>query len=436
MAEPPAPGQWVLGSPAPGPPVPGDLAEVSARFGAALRRAGLPAGLGRCERFAAAVTVARPATLRALYLCAQATLVSSRDEADILQTVFGQVFGALDGLVGRPGLAGDPGAGQPQPPRPLAAGPAAERSPEDLLARAAEAARTHAGAAPDAEAGLERDDPAGPEIEHPYLGSTAERLAAQDFADLSDAELRSLAGLMRGVTLAVPLRRSRRDRRRPGGPRTDLRSTLRRARRTGGQAFKLIGRSPARRPRRMVVLCDISGSMEPYARAMIQLLYCAAGGAQAEVFTFATRLTRLTPALARSQPGPALDRAGKAAPDWRGGTKIGAALREFNDSYGRRGMARGAVVLIVSDGWDTGDPEIVRREMERLSLVAFRIVWVNPRTKAAGYQPLAGGMAAAWPHCDAVVSAHTVQALGQLTAALADPARRRAQVRTAVRAER
>ncbi|HEY6478845.1 MAG TPA: VWA domain-containing protein [Streptosporangiaceae bacterium] len=410
---------------------PGDLAEVSARFGAALRRAGLPAGLGRCERFAAAVTVARPATLRALYLCAQATLVSSRDEADILRVVFGRVFGALDGPVG-PGLPGDPEPGQAPPPRPQAAGPAAERTPEDLLARAAEAARTHAGATAD-EAGPERDEEAGPEVDHPYLGSTAERLAAQDFAELSDAELRSLAGLMRGVSLAVPLRRSRRDRRRPGGPRTDLRSTLRRARRTGGQAFELIGRSPARRPRRMVVLCDISGSMEPYARAMIQLLYCAAGGARAEVFTFATRLTRLTPALARSQPGPALDRAGKAAPDWRGGTKIGAALREFNDSWGRRGMARGAVVLIVSDGWDTGDPEIVRREMERLSLVAFRIVWVNPRTKATGYQPLAGGMAAAWPHCDAVVSAHTVQALGQLTAALADPARRRAQVRVPVK---
>ncbi len=234
---------------------------------------------------------------------------------------------------------------------------------------------------------------------------------------------------MRGITLAVPLRRSRRERRRPGGPRTDMRATLRQARRTGGHAFALIGRAPARRPRRMVVLCDISGSMEPYARAMIQLLYCAAGGARAEVFSFATRLTRLTPALSRSLPGPALERAGQAAPDWLGGTKIGEALREFNDSYGRRGMARGAVVLIVSDGWDTGDPDLVRREMERLSLVAYRIVWVNPRTKSAGYQPLAGGMAAAWPHCDAVVSAHTVQALDQLTAALADPVRRRVPVR-------
>ncbi len=404
---------------------------MSARFGAALRQAGLPAGLGRCERFAAAVTVARPATRHALYLCALATLVSSRDEAAVLRAVFGQVFGGLDGRPARPGRPADPDAeARPAPDsQPAQPGPADGRDADDLIGRAARAARTHAAGVTPAD--RERDEPDdGPsrELDHPYLGSTLDRLAEQDFADLSDAELRSLAGLMHGVRLAVPLRRSRRERRRPGGPRTDLRSTLRRARRTGGQAFALIGRSPARRPRRMVVLCDISGSMEPYARAMIQLLYCAAGGARAEVFSFATRLTRLTPVLARSLPGPALDRAGKAAPDWRGGTRIGEALREFNNSYGRRGMARGAVILIVSDGWDTGDPAIVRREMERLSLVAYRIVWVNPRTKSASYEPLAGGMAAAWPHCDAVVSAHTVQALGQLTAALADPARRRARV--------
>jgi len=208
-----------------------------------------------------------------------------------------------------------------------------------------------------------------------------------------------------------------------------MRATLRLARRTGGHAFRLIGRRPATRSRRLVVLCDISGSMESYARAMIQLLYCAAGGAGAEVFTFATRLTRLTPVLARTPPWQALQLAGQAAPDWLGGTKIGTALKEFNDTYGRRGMARGAVVVIISDGWETGDPELLRQQMERLSLVAFRIVWVNPRTKSSSYQPLAGGMAAAWPHCDAVVSAHTVRALDQLAAALADPVRRRAVVR-------
>jgi len=402
------------------PPAVGDLAQVVARFGAELRRAGLPVGPGRCERFASAVTLARPRTPDDLYLCALATLVSGRDQIAILRGVFNQVFGGLTGDAGRPGDQN-------------AASTALAPAPNDLLAQAARAARAHVSdARPPGRQDADGDDDADPEreIEHRYLGSTVERLAGQDFAELSEAELLLLAGLMRRLTLAVPARRSRRYRRRPEGPRTDVRSTLRQARRTGGHAFRLIARAPSRRPRRLVVLCDISGSMEPYARAMIQLLYCAAGGAQAEVFSFATRLTRLTPALARTLPGLALRRAGETAPDWLGGTRIGASLKEFNDVYGRRGMARGAIVVIISDGWDTGDPEVLRREMERLSLVAFRVIWVNPRTKSASYQPLAGGMAAAWPHCDAVVSAHTLAALDQLTAALADPVRRRAPVRT------
>jgi uncharacterized protein len=402
----------------------GDLAEVAARLGAELRRAGLSVGPDRSERFASAVTVARPPTPRALYLCALATLVSGQDQIAILQAVFNKVFGGLIDPA-------DPGGGLDSP----SPGRRPTPSPEDLLAQAAQMAKAHVsdirpGGNPDAGDG----DPDSPdrEIENRYLGSTVERLAEQDFAELSAAELLLLAGLMRRISLAVPLRRSRRQHRRPGGPRTDMRSTLRQARRTGGVAFRLISRAPSRRPRRLVVLCDISGSMEPYARAMIQLLYCAAGGARAEVFSFATRLTRLTPALARQQPGAALERAGQAAPDWLGGTKIGESLKEFNDVYGRRGMARGAVVVIISDGWDTGDPEVLRREMERLSLVAYRIVWVNPRTKSSRFQPLAVGMAAAWPHCDAVVSAHSLAALDDLSDALADPVRRRAPVRPAL----
>ena len=400
-----------------------DLAEVTARFGAELRRAGLPVGPGRSERFANAVTIARPQTLDALYRCALATLVSSRDDINVLRAVFNQVFGGLGDPASRRGTPNSPAL----PLRPPV-------TPEDLLAKAARAAKSHVSdtqSAPTPDAGEDDADAPEPEreIEHRYLGSTVERLAGQDFAELSESELALLVGLMRSITLSVPMRRSRRERRRPGGPRTDLRSTLRQARRTGGYAYRLISRAPTRRPRRLVVLCDISGSMEPYARAMIQLLYCAAGGARAEVFTFATRLTRLTPALSRTLPGVALQRAGEAAPDWLGGTKIGESIKEFNDVYGRRGMARGAIVVIISDGWDTGDPAVLRREMERLSLVAFRIVWVNPRTKSASYQPLAGGMAAAWPHCDAVVSAHTLAALDQLADALADPVRRRAPVR-------
>ncbi len=399
-----------------------DLAEISARFGAALRVAGLPVGPGRCERFAAAVTVARPATRAALYQCALATLVSSRDQALILRAVFDQVFSDLAELGGPAAAVSAQVTGALEPP---------DRSPEDLLAQAAQAARAHA--APQPVTALADDaepaDDAEAAAEDRYLGTAAERLAGKDFAEMSAEELSFVARAMRTLTLAVPARTSRRRRRRPEGRHMDMRATLRQARRTGGDAFRLIGRTPASRPRRLVVLCDISGSMEPYARAMIQLLYCAAGGASAEVFTFATRLTRLTPVLRKTAPGPALQMAGQAAPDWLGGTRIGAALKEFNDLYGRRGMARGAVVVIISDGWETGDPEQVRREMERLSLVAYRIVWVNPRTKSSTYQPLAGGMAAAWPHCDAVVSAHTVAALDRLTAALADPVRRRAPVR-------
>jgi uncharacterized protein with von Willebrand factor type A (vWA) domain len=392
-----------------------DLAEVAARFGTALRQAGLPVGPGRCERFAAAVTLARPQTPRALYWCAATTLVSSQAHIATLEMVFNAVFGSLADARGE------------QDETALSVLP--RLTPEGMLASAARAARDHAGQ-PRPEAGQPDERPergsGEPEqvIEHRFVGSAAERLAAQDFAELSPDELLQLAGLMRRITLAVPLRRSRRQRRRRG-PHTDMRSTLRQARRTGGDPVRLIGRSPARRPRRLVVLCDISGSMEPYARAMIQLLYCAAGGARAEVFSFATRLTRLTPALAQSRPALALARAGQVAPDWLGGTRIGESLRDFNDSYARRGLARGAIVMIISDGWDTGDPGVVRREMERLSLVAFKIVWVNPRTKSVGYQPLAGGMAAAWPYCDAVVSAHTLAAVDELAAVLADPVRRR-----------
>jgi uncharacterized protein with von Willebrand factor type A (vWA) domain len=394
--------------------LPADLAEVAARFGAALRLAGLPVGPGRSERFASAVALVQPTARRELFNCALATLVSSKDQADVLRAVFTEVFGSLDGRDLPDGRA----AGLPAPPGPS--------QPPAQMAAAATVARVHAETVAVAENRAdtgESDDEASREVLQPFLGSAVERLAGTDFAELSEAELVELAAAMRQMTLAVPSRRSRRRDRRTGGRRIDVRSTLRQARRTGGHAFRLIGEVPAERPRRLVVLCDISGSMEMYARAMIQLLYCAAGGANAEVFTFATRLTRLTAALARSTPAVAVARAARAAPDWHGGTRLGEALKEFNDRYGRRGMARGAVVLIISDGWDTGDPEVVRREMRRLSLVAFRIVWMNPRTKSASYQPLAAGMAAAWPYCDAVVSGHSLAAVGRLAAALADPVR-------------
>jgi uncharacterized protein with von Willebrand factor type A (vWA) domain len=168
--------------------------------------------------------------------------------------------------------------------------------------------------------------------------------------------------------------------------------------------------------RRLVLLCDISGSMEPYARAYMQFVTCA--GRDAEAFVFATRLTRITRALAARNPERALQRAAAAAPDWSSGTRIGEALRAFNDRHGRRGLARGAVIVILSDGWERGDPALVGREMARLGRLAHRIVWVNPRVGAPGFKPQAGGMAAALPHLDALVSGHSLAALDEVIEAI------------------
>ncbi len=268
-----------------------------------------------------------------------------------------------------------------------------------------------------------------------------ERLRERDFAQLSPAELAQLATLMRQLVIAVPPRRTRRYRPRKDGARLDMRRTMRQATRTGGEPMRIARQAVRIRQRRLVVLCDISGSMEPYARAILQLMYVASrssgasgGGGpgfsgptrdatrpRTEVFTFATRLTRLTPYLAAATPATMLARAGEAAPDWAGGTRIGAALRDFSDRYGARGMARGAVVLIISDGWETGDPALVGAQMARLHRFAYRIVWANPRTQSDRYRPEVGGMAAAWPYCDAVVSAHNFESLDDLLAALRAP---------------
>jgi uncharacterized protein with von Willebrand factor type A (vWA) domain len=151
--------------------------------------------------------------------------------------------------------------------------------------------------------------------------------------------------------------------------------------------------------------------MAPYARAYLLLLEGAARGARAETFVFATRLTRVTRALREGRPHAAIERAGHAAPDWAGGTRIGAALRAFNDGFGRRGMARGAVVVILSDGWERDAPELLGAEMARLRRLAHRIVWVNPRSAAPAFAPLAGGMAAALPYCDDLLPGHSLAAL-------------------------
>src|SRR5471032_2905158 len=217
------------------------------------------------------------------------------------------------------------------------------------------------------------------------MASDEELLGSKSFDALEPRELAQLYRLMSHLELATPLRRTRRFERRRHGERVDLRRTLRGSLRTGGDPIRLARRRRRLVRRRLVLLCDISGSMEPYARAYLQFLTCAAGsGPNAEAFVFATRLTRLTRALGSRNPERAIQRAAAAAPDWSSGTRIGDALKAFNDLHVRRGMARGAVVVILSDGWERGDPSLVSQEMERLARLAHRVVWVNPRAAASG----------------------------------------------------
>ena len=368
-----------------------DLATLAVGFGEALRDAGVPATLEQSARFVRAVRLVTPVSTTDLYWAARITLVSDQTDLEVFDRVFAQVF---RGLVD---VADYRGASPRSSPR------------RDQRAPAAGTTTREAGG---------DDDEDGREM---TIGAASreERLASTDFAELDETELAELRRLMHRFRLSPPLRQGRRTRRHRHGDQLDLRATIRRARHSGGDPVKQLRRRRRPRPRRLVVLCDISGSMAPYARAYVQFLHATAGGARAEVFTFATRLTRLTAAMATPQPQLALLRAAEAAPDWRSGTRIGAAVKTFLDDYGRRGAARGAVVVIVSDGWERDDPGLLGEQMARLGRLAHRIIWVNPRSADVRYQPLAGGMAAALPHCDALVSGHTFAALGQLAEIIA-----------------
>jgi uncharacterized protein with von Willebrand factor type A (vWA) domain len=385
-----------------------DVAGLAAAFGRAVHDAGIPSTPERSARFARALERTRPASRTRLYWTARAVFVSDHAQVEAFDAVFARVF---EGRADPADTRGDPAApplegiarGDQAPPpgaRPAEAPPGARPS-----------------SSPRATPGEPREDPRARELPVP-VASAEEQLARKDFSELDAAELIALRRLMRELSLATPQRLTRRARRARRGDHLDVRATLRASHRTGGDPVRRVRRRRRLRHRRLVVLCDISGSMEPYARAFLAFLHGAVGGADAEAFVFATRLTRLTRALRGRRPDLAIARAAAAAPDWSGGTRIGDALRRFNDRHGRRGMARGAVVVIVSDGWETGDPALVGREMERLHRLAYGVVWVNPRKAAPGFAPSAGGMAAALPFCDAFVGGHNLLALSEAVQAI------------------
>jgi uncharacterized protein with von Willebrand factor type A (vWA) domain len=352
-------------------------------LGQALRRAGLPVGTGRLRTFAEATTLSP----RQLYWAGRVTLVGRRDDLAVYDRVFRELFGfEIYDFPGKP------------PPEMQLTGTVTE---QDVVL-------------------TEADD----EIDVPEdvkMASRIERLRQRSFAKLDAGELAELSRSINRLRLVAPVRRTRR---RIGSRRgdLDLRRTVRRALRTGGDPVTLYRRTRRERPRRVVLLLDISGSMSSFSRALLIFAHAALLADQRwEAFTFGTRLTRLTGVLRQAKPDEALARAAREARDWDGGTRIGDAVREMLARYGKGDAIRGAVVVICSDGLDVGEPELLASQMARLHRLAHKIVWLNPLQENPEYQPLARGMAAALPHIDLFASGHnlaeiekTCEAIGRL----------------------
>ncbi|MEP6954252.1 MAG: VWA domain-containing protein [Solirubrobacteraceae bacterium] len=356
-----------------------------------MRAGGARVGTGEVEAAALALG-AVPASRTDAYLALRAVLCSRRADLPLFDTAFAAVFGAPTTF---------------RPPTPPTA--------PDLAGAGAALPRVAGG---DEGSGLAPDpDPAM----RPAAYSDAELLLDKDFAEYTERE-RALARIaIARLARRGPTRRSRRTTAAPRrGARPDLQRTLRASLRTGGDPLHRRWREPATRPRRLVLVCDVSGSMAPYARVLLQYLHAAvAAHRRVEAFAFGTRLTRLTRELDERDPDRALGRAAEAVVDWSGGTRIGASLSTLNREYGRR-IGRGAVVVILSDGWDRGDPDELAREMGRLRRSAHRVIWLNPLKAAPGYEPLARGMAAALPETDHFLAGNSLASLAALAEILQD----------------
>ncbi len=260
--------------------------------------------------------------------------------------------------------------------------------------------------------------------------SEREVLRRKDFADLTDAEMQAVRQLMAEIVWRVRERRTRR--RRPGhGRLLDLRRTVRRNLRYGGEILDWAEREPKTKPRPLVIVADVSGSMERYTRLLLLFTYGLAKALEqkVEAFVFSTRLTRITRQLKDRNLDRALTEVSRAVPDWSGGTRIGDALRTFNFEWGRRVLGHGALTLVISDGWDCGDIDVLRGEIARLQRNSRRLIWLNPLLGSADYQPLTRGIQAAMPFIDDFLPVHNLASLGDLAEHLANLSERRPERR-------
>ena len=376
-------------------------------FGRELRARGLPVGTGRILTFVRAVAALGLTDRLSLYWAGRVSMIGRREDLVAYDLAFEDWYRTLRSTedlkieLDLPSLArqgvdwGD--------------------QPDDLEVRSGRtAAEWH---------GLTEDDEApesGDEAAIRIVASAVEVLRSKSFADLSEDEREEVGMLIRQLAIALPEQRIRRTRPSRKGARFDVRRTLRRSLRTRGEPFERSWRDRRVRGRPLVLILDVSGSMSPYARALVQFGYAAmAAGRRVEVFCFGTRLTRVTRTLRTKDPDRALHEIGRTVADWEGGTRIGESLKSLLDGWGQRAALRGAVVVLCSDGLERGDPELLRSQMARLGRLAHKVVWVNPLKGSPRYEPLARGMAAALPSVDVFLSGHNLESLSELSRTLA-----------------
>lgn len=362
----------------------GRALEVFVGFTHALRSAGVQ--VDRADDFVEAVSRLDAGRPRDVYWAGRSTLCTDRDDIPAYDAVFDRWFSTAR----RP----RPGPGAQSPPR--------------------QSGRSTLG---------DDGDPGDEGDEHlvAAVASAEERLRHRDVASLTAAERRHLTRMFARLEPRAPLRRSRR--REPHGRgEIDRARTVRDQLRRAGEPGPLHHRRIRRRPRKVVLLVDVSGSMGSYADSLLRLAHrlVIAHPRTTEVFTVGTRLTRVTNALRIPDSDRALDVAGRTVPDWSGGTRLGEVLRAFIDRWGQRGLARGAVVVIASDGWERGDPELLGAQMCRLRRLAHVVIWSNPHRGRAGYAPIQGGIVAALPHLDGLVAGHSFAAFAELLEMIAD----------------
>ena len=366
----------------------GDLTRTLVGFARTLRAAGVPASVDRLHQTVAAASHLDVARRRDLYWAGRLTLCSGPDDLDRYDRAFAAYFAGEQA----PRLRRVPPV---QVIRPVAV-PGAER----------DAGRN------------DTDDPDDPSRPPAATASELEVLRHRDIAALTAAERDVVRRLVAAIDPVGATRLTRRHRPAHHGT-VDARRTVRAMLRRGGEPVRLARRVRRERPRRLVLIVDVSGSMAPYADAYLRFAHAAARQRTGtEVFTVGTRLTRVTREMRGRDPSTSLLAVSGVVPDWSGGTRLGELVKAFLDRWGQRGVARGAVVVVASDGWERGDAGLLGEQMRRLSRLAHRVVWVNPHRGRPGYAPMTAGMQAALPHVDDFVDGHSLAALEHLAAVL------------------